>query len=240
MSAVPRLHVDHPLSEGQTVPLSQGQAHYLGNVLRLGPGAEVTLFNGRDGEWRSRIVEIGKRGGLVLAEARLRAQVMPPDLWLVFAPIRKARLEMLVEKAVELGVARLVPVLTERTNAERVRPEKMAAHALEAAEQCGALFVPPVAPPARLGAVLDAWPEGRDLWVCDEALAGAGPEKSAGEPGPGAVLIGPEGGLTPAERERLSALPFARRIALGPRILRAETAAMAALVLWQSLRGDWR
>ncbi|MCC5975118.1 MAG: 16S rRNA (uracil(1498)-N(3))-methyltransferase [Rubellimicrobium sp.] len=240
MSAVPRLHVDHPLSEGQTVPLSQGQVHYLGNVLRLGAGAEVTLFNGHDGEWRARIAELAKRGGLLLAEVRLRAQVMPPDLWLVFAPIRKARLEVLVEKAVELGVARLVPVLTERTNAERVRPEKMEAHALEAAEQCGALFVPPVAPPARLGAVLDAWPEGRDLWFCDEALAGSGNVEPPREAGPGAVLIGPEGGFSSAERDQLAALPFARRIALGPRILRAETAALAALVLWQSLRGDWR
>jgi 16S rRNA (uracil1498-N3)-methyltransferase len=244
MSAIPRLFVDHPLGEGQTVPLSQAQVHYLAHVLRLAPGADLRLFNGRDGEWAAAIEALGKRGGAALAGRQSAPQVMPPDLWLVFAPLRKARMEFVVEKAVELGVARLVPVQTERTNAERLRQDRMQAHAIEAAEQCGAVFVPPVEGIARLGAMLERWPEGRDLWFCDEALAGDSadddPLPAGSAVGPGAVLIGPEGGFTAAERDRLRALPFARPIRLGPRILRAETAALAALVLWPSRRGDWR
>jgi 16S rRNA (uracil1498-N3)-methyltransferase len=240
MPPKPRLFVDHPLSEGQTVPLTDGQAHYLGNVMRLSGGAVVALFNGRDGEWDGAIAALGKRGGMVTPVAQTRPQVMPPDLWLLFAPVKKARTDFIVEKAVELGVGRIMPVQTDFTNAERLRPDKMRAHAMEAAEQCGAVFVPPVDDTARLTAVLDRWPDGRDLWFCDETLAAG--EQGAGRgtgSGAGAVLIGPEGGFSPMERARLRALPFARPIRLGPRILRADTAAVAALVLWQTARGDW-
>lgn len=241
MPPKPRLYVDHPLSEGQTVPLGDGQAHYLGNVMRLAVGAQVALFNGRDGEWDGAIAALGKRGGAVMAQVQVRPQVMPPDLWLLFAPVKKARTDFIVEKAVELGAARIMPVRTDRTNAERLRTDKMQAHAMEAAEQCGAVFVPPVDEVVPLAALLDRWPAGRDLWFCDEALASdpADTEDMTASIGPGAVLIGPEGGFSPAERDRLRALPFARRVRLGPRILRADTAAVLALVLWQTARGDW-
>ena len=166
-------------------------------------------------------------------------QVSPPDLWLVFAPLKKARLDMLVEKAVELGVARLLPVLTDRTNAERLRPDKMAAHVIEAAEQCGATHVPALAEPVKLAGLLDRWDTGRALVWCDEGLARAGGGGPL-PPAPAAILIGPEGGFSPPERTRLAALPFAHPVRLGPRILRAETAALAALVLWQQAQGDWQ
>lgn len=233
-----RLYVDQPLGPGQQVALSQDQAHYLGNVMRLGPGEAVALFNGRDGEWRGRIGAVGKRGMALACEAETAPQRMPPDLWLLFAPVKKARTDVIVEKAVELGAARIVPVQTDFTNAERLRPDKARAHAIEAAEQCGATFVPEVAEVAPLARVLAGWLEGRLLWWADESLpAGAAPEPA---PAPAAILIGPEGGFSPAERARLAALPFVRRMSLGPRILRAETAALAALVLWQASHGDWR
>lgn len=241
MASKVRLYVDHPLGPGQTVPLDQAQAHYLFGVMRLGVGAMVSVFNGRDGEWDASVSQAGKRGGLLSAMAQTLPLVMPPDLWLCFAPLKKARTDFVVEKAVELGVARIVPVLTDFTNAERLRGDKVRAHVIEAAEQCGATFVPDVAEPVKLSKLLDQWPIGRQIMFCDEALRShrsARPRDLVGS-GPWAVLIGPEGGFSPAERDRLQGLDFAHPVSLGPRILRADTAAVAALTLWQSTLGDW-
>jgi 16S rRNA (uracil1498-N3)-methyltransferase len=233
------------LGPGQTVPLSQGQSHYLGNVLRLCPGATVRLFNGRDGEWGARLVEVGRKGAVALAEAQEAPQGTPPDLWLLFAPVKKAQTDFIVEKAVELGAARIVPVVTDFTNAERVRADRLQTIAAEAAEQCGATWVPVVGEAGRLSRLLEEWSPARRILWANEGLAGsaAGPElagaMAGAVPGPWAVLTGPEGGFSPPERARLSALPFVTPIRLGPRILRAETAALATLVLWQAACGDW-
>lgn len=236
-----RLHVEHPLSQGQTVPLTRDQANYLVAVMRLGPGDEVALFNGRDGEWRARLVEGNKRGGVLAVEKPTAPQMNPPDLWLLFAPIKKARTDFIVEKAAEMGAARILPVQTEHTNSERIRQDRLQAHAVEAAEQCGGTYVPPVAELRRLSDVLDDWPEDRRLIFADEALVGARAALTAApEAGKWAILIGPEGGFSEAERARLSRLPFVTPVSLGPRILRADTAAVAALALWQSTLGDWR
>ena len=233
-----RLYVEHPLGEGQSVPLSREQAHYLFGVMRLSEGDAVALFNGRDGEWAARVADAGKRGGTLRCDTRMRPQGAPPDLWLLFAPIKKARTDFIVEKAVEMGVARICPVQTEFTNAERVRRDRLQAHAVEAAEQCGATWVPEVADLDRLDRVLATWPSERRLMFCDESEAGSG----AGLPdtrGPWAVLIGPEGGFSDIERSRLAAFEGAHAVSLGPRILRADTAAVAALTLWQAALGDW-
>ncbi|HVG48176.1 MAG TPA: 16S rRNA (uracil(1498)-N(3))-methyltransferase [Rubellimicrobium sp.] len=235
-----RLHLDHPLAEGQPVPLGPDQAHYLFGVMRLGVGERLSVFNGRDGEWDAEVAEAGKRAGRLIAVARTRAQEMPPDLWLLFAPIKKARTDFIVEKAAEMGCRRILPVQTEFTQAERVKADRLRAHAVEAAEQCGGVFVPEVAEMARLWDVLAAWDQSRTLWFCDETLAGGVAAAPASEAGPGAVLIGPEGGFSEGERARLRALPYARSIRLGPRILRADTAAVAAMTLWQANCGDWR
>ncbi len=235
-----RLFVDQPLNEGQGVPLTREQAHYLFGVMRLAIGAEVALFNGRDGEWRAPVVEAGKRGGVLRCDTQTAIQTMPPDLWLVFAPVKKARTDFIVEKAVELGAARIVPVSTDFSNAERLRQDKQEAHAIEAAEQCGAVHVPEVAPLRRLDQVLADWPDGRQILFCDESRVGEPSGTLSGlSPGPWAVLIGPEGGFSDRERARLHAFPGATAISLGPRILRAETAAVAALTLWQAALGDW-
>ncbi|MFZ1467391.1 MAG: 16S rRNA (uracil(1498)-N(3))-methyltransferase [Paracoccaceae bacterium] len=234
-----RLHLDQPLGPGQAVALTEGQANYLFAVMRLAVGAGVLVFNGSDGEWLAEVVQATKRRGVLVARHQTAPQVMPPDLWLLFAPVRKERNAFIVEKAVELGVARLVPVTTRYTNAERLRSDKARAHAVEAAEQCGATYVPPVAEVQPLDRALADWPAGRHLFWADESLAGSG-GWAAANPGPAAILIGPEGGFSDDEKTRLRALPFVRPMALGPRILRAETAAVAALVLWQSRYGDWQ
>ena len=235
-----RLYVDHALQAGQTVDLSREQGNYLFNVMRQALGDEVALFNGRDGEWRARVTEAGKRGGTLTCEAQTAPLMPPPDLWLLFAPIKKARTDFIVEKAVEMGAARIIPVQTDFTNAERIRQDRLQAHAVEAAEQCGGTFVPEVADLQRLDRMLADWPEGRGLIFADEALAGA--EASLAEApkrDSWAILIGPEGGFSEAERARLRGLPFVTPIALGPRILRADTAAVAALALFQARLGDW-
>ncbi|WP_094020459.1 16S rRNA (uracil(1498)-N(3))-methyltransferase [Maliponia aquimaris] len=234
-----RLLVEQPLGPEQQVTLSREQAHYLFGVMRLTEGAEVALFNGRDGEWRARVDEAGKRGGMLACVEQTAPLVLPPDLWLLFAPIKKARTDFIVEKAVEMGARRILPVSTEFTNSERIRQDRLQAHAVEAAEQCGATYVPEVAELARLDRLLADWPDGRHLMFCDEGRAGQ-PVPLPDIPGPWAILIGPEGGFSEAERSRLHALPFAHPVALGPRILRADTAAVAALTLWQSMLGDWR
>ena len=246
-----RLYVDQPLGAGQTVDLSREQGNYLFNVMRLGPGDAVALFNGRDGEWRAVVAAAGKRGGQLLCEVQTAPLLAPPDLWLLFAPIKKARTDFIVEKAVEMGVARIIPVQTDFTNAERTRQDRFQAHAVEAAEQCGATLVPPVEELRKLDTVLAHWPEGRRLILCDEAEAGRSAvlpsldatTGDAARPGEGAalaLLVGPEGGFSPSERARLRALPFVTILPLGPRILRADTAAVAALALVQATLGDWR
>ncbi len=233
-----RLYVDAPLGQGQTVPLNRDQAHYLFGVMRLSVGGAVLLFNGRCGEWRAEISQAGKRGGELTCVAQTAPLRMPPDVWLLFAPIKKARTDFIVEKAAEMGAARIVPVMTEFTNAGRVQRDRLQAHAVEAAEQCGGTYVPQVTEAQKLGRLLDQWDPARRILFCDEALAGDPSELPAGA-GPWAILIGPEGGFSEAERKRLRGLDFAHPVALGPRILRADTAAVAAMTLWQRALGDW-
>lgn len=235
-----RLFVEHPLGPGQPVPLSADQAHYLFGVMRLGVGATVLLFNGRVGEWRADVAEAGKRGGILVCSALTKPLQMPPDLWLLFAPIKKARTDFIVEKAVEMGVARILPVQTQHTHADRIRQDKLQAHAMEAAEQCGATVVPQVAELVALERVLAGWDARRRILWCDEALAGAGAAMAGMVRGePWAILIGPEGGFSTREQERLRGMDCVVPISLGPRILRADTAAVAALSLWQAALGDW-
>lgn len=237
-----RLFVDQPLGAGQVIALNEGQAHYLFAVMRLGVGAAVLLFDGQNGEWRAEVVEAGKRKGVLVCVDQTAPLQMPPDLWLLFAPIKKARTDFIVEKATELGVARVMPVQTRFTNADRLRIDKLRAHAIEAAEQCGGTFVPQVDDVMPLGKVLTDWPADRRILWCNEHLAGqpsAFSEVADDAPGPWAVLIGPEGGFSADEQARLVAMPQVVQGSLGPRILRADTAAVAALTLWQAKLGDW-
>ena len=235
-----RLYVDHSLGEGQSVPLTRDQAHYLSGVMRRKAGDGVLVFNGRDGEFLARITTLSKRDGALACERQTRPLQMPPDLWLLFAPIKKTRTDFIVEKAAELGVARIVPIRTEFTNTTRIRLDRLQAHAVEAAEQCGGTFVPEVAPLQPLASVLANWPDTRRLMFCDEHLAG---RKTGLEEGPAkqpwAIAVGPEGGFSDGERARFQAMPGAVSVSLGPRILRADTAAVAALTYWQSRLGDW-
>ncbi len=233
-----RLYVDHPLGQGQSLPVSRDQAHYLFGVMRLTVGATIKVFDGRSGEWLAEVEKTGKRGGDLRIVENTSPLRMPPDLWLIFAPIKKARTDFIVEKAVELGVSRILPVQTEFTNAGRIQRDRLQAHAVEAAEQCGATYVPIVEEMVRLEQLLTHWDPERRLLFCDEALAGAAsqmPEDKA----PWSVLIGPEGGFSAGEREKLGTLEFTHPVSLGPRILRADTAAVAALTLWQRDLGDW-
>jgi 16S rRNA (uracil1498-N3)-methyltransferase len=249
-----RLFVTEPLAEGAAVEPSPDQARYLLAVMRLGPGDPLLLFNGRDGEWRARVAAASKRGCTLAVEARTRPQAPTPDLELVVALVKRARIETIVEKAAELGCRRVRLALTRRTNADHTNVARLQAIATEAAEQTGRLDVPEVAAPARLEALLDGWDEERRLMFCDEAgddpdaeWGGRGGRaapalealRSAGG-GPWAVLIGPEGGFDPAERARLRSMPGVLAVTLGPRILRADTAAISALTLWQAALGDWR
>lgn len=239
MASKVRLYVDHPLGEGQTVPLTREQAHYLFGVMRLDTGAVLSLINSRDGEWDAQIAQAGKKGGILQCQTQTRPLQAPPDLWLLFAPIRKERTAFIVEKAVEMGTARILPVQTAYTqSANRIRQDKLQAHAIEASEQCGGTFVPPVDDLVKLDRLLADWPADRQLMFCDELLIGD-PVGLPDMPGPWAILIGPEGGFSTAEREKLRALRFAHPVSLGPRILRADTAAVAALTLWQQALGDW-
>ncbi|MEO0372923.1 MAG: 16S rRNA (uracil(1498)-N(3))-methyltransferase [Pseudomonadota bacterium] len=235
-----RLYVDQALGEGQSIPLTREQAHYLFGVMRLGVGDSLLVFDGRHGEWRAEVQETGKRGGVLVADEQTAPQRDPPDLWLMFAPIKKARTDFIVEKAAEMGAARIMPVQTDFTNSERVRQDRLQAHAVEAAEQCGGTYVPDVSELRKLEDVLDIWPERRRLMFCDESLAGRSSDLAASLAGPWAILVGPEGGFSDRERARLAALGVAHPVSLGPRILRADTAAVAALTLWQLAFGDWR
>ena len=237
-----RLYVEAPLADGARVVPDEGQTHYLLHVMRAQVGDRVSLFNGKDGEWLARLAEKTKRTCALLCERRVAEQGEVPDLWLAFAPIKKTPADYVVQKATELGVRALIPVFTRRTIASRVNLERMRANAVEAAEQSGRLSVPEIRAPLSLDALLSQWPKERRLMFCDEA-GDARPiaEVLAQEKdGPFAVITGPEGGFDPAERELLRAQPFVLPVTLGARILRADTAALAALAVWQSAKGDWR
>jgi 16S rRNA (uracil1498-N3)-methyltransferase len=238
----PRLYVGAGLAEGAAVELAAAQAHYLRSVLRLGRGAAVAAFNAADGEWLCRMAEIGKDRVELTVERLVRPAAPEPDLWLVFAPIRRARLDWLVEKATELGAGALLPVWTARTQIDRLNLERLRAHAVEAAEQSERLSVPELRPPEPLHRVLATWPAERRLIVCDESGAGEpiGEALVRSSWGLAGVLIGPEGGFDQTELDALSKLSFVTRVGLGPRVLRAETAGLAALAVFQAITGDWR
>jgi 16S rRNA (uracil1498-N3)-methyltransferase len=236
-----RLHVEAPLGAGLRVTLDEGQSHYLLHVMRAKNGDRVSLFNGRDGEWSAHIAGVSKRSCVLNCDRLVAHQSEVPDLWLCFAPIKKTPADYLVQKATELGVRVLQAVSTRRTIVGRVNLERMRANAVEAAEQSGRMSVPEIRAPLSLDKLLDSWPRNRRLIFCDEsgeaqpmarALAN---EKDQ----PFALLTGPEGGFERAERNALLAHAFVVPVSLGPRILRADTAALAALAIWQSVRGDW-
>lgn len=243
----PRLFVADDIGAGGTVALTAAQAHYLRNVMRLSPGDPVVLFNGRDGEWDARIAGLGRGAGTVSPESLRRPQAAEPDIWLLFAPIKRGPMDFLVQKAVELGVSCLWPVLTQHTDVGRFNTARALSTAMEAAEQCDRLTLPEVREPARLDGVLSGWPATRLLLVCAES----GPVRPIAEvleelkqggavpPAGTAVLTGPEGGFATSELDALGNLPFVKAVGLGPRVLRAETAALAALACWQSVLGDW-
>ncbi len=237
-----RLRVMSDLGEGVAIALSREQSNYLLNVLRLSDGAAIHVFNGRDGEWRAHLVRNGRRDVALEIERQTRPQTGGPDLHYLFAPLKRSRLDYMVQKATEMGAARLVPVLTRHTVAERVNLDRMRANVIEAAEQCGILRVPEVAEPLTLPRLLGDWEAGRRLIFCDEAAPIQDPVRALqGVPaGPLAVLIGPEGGFAADERTMLNGLPYVVRLALGPRIMRADTAAVAALALVNAVLGDWR
>ena len=234
-----RLYVTAPLSAGAQFPADEGQAHYLLHVMRAKAGARVSLFNGRDGEWLAEIAQAGKRGVMLSCLKRTAPQTEGSDLWLLFAPIKKTPSDYLVQKATELGVSRLQPVFTRRTIVTRVNAERLLANAIEAAEQSGRLSVPQIGAPQDLDKALAAWPKDRPLYFCDEG-GDARPLAEVAKLGAAAILTGPEGGFDPKERAMLRALPFVLPVTLGPRILRADTAALAALSIWQAKAGDWK
>lgn len=236
-ASTPRLFIDMPLTAGAVSVVDGAAAHYLLNVMRLKVGDPILLFDNRTGEWLAVIADAAKRSLTLRIERQTKAIEQVPDLWLCFAPVKKARLDWIIEKATELGVARLQPVITERTIVERVKRERLEAQIVEACEQCGRTALPTLAEPVKLDRLLKEWPAERALLFADEA--GGAPFTTIDAPAPAAILTGPEGGFTTRERELLIASAAVRRIALGPRILRAETAAIAATALWMARHGDW-
>lgn len=235
-----RLHVPQPLAPDASVLPTLDQSRYLTQVMRLKIGDSLLVFNGVDGEWRCVIAEVLKKGVVLRAEEPVRPQSSGPDVELLISVVKKSALEFAVEKAVELGVRRIRLVVTHRTQTQHVRMDRLDAIAIEAAEQTGRVEVPLVDEPVKLAEMLDGWEDGRRLMFCDETGGEpAGPALQAAGGGPWAVLIGPEGGFSPEERDRLRALPFTTAVSLGPRVLRADTAAIAALTLWQAAVGDW-
>lgn len=235
--SLPRLFLRHRLDEGVGVELDAAQANYLGNVMRLGLGSELLVFDGGTGEWLARVVETTKRRMSLTVERRTREPEAIPDVWLAFAPVKRAQTDWLVEKATELGAAKLLPVITQRTIAERVKLERLEAIAIEAAEQCGRTRLPEIVRPATLKSLLAERDVRRRLYFADEAGGRAVAE--AFEPGPALILIGPEGGFTDEERSQVRAAANAAPVSLGPRILRAETAALGALAAYMAIAGDW-
>lgn len=240
MAEAPRLFVEDELALSDPVIFDPAQTNYLTRVMRLRTGDGVRLFNGRDGEWHAQLEVDGRRARAVLRR-HTRAQYVPPQLCLVFAPLKKTRTDFLIEKATELGATELAPIMTAFTQTQRVKEERLRALVIEAAEQTERLDVPDIAPVQSLSNLLAGWPEARTLFYCDErgAARAMADELVAVGPGPAGVLVGPEGGFSETERQQLRALPFVRPVTLGPRILRAETAAVAALSVWQSGVGDW-
>ncbi len=235
-----RLHVEADLAAGAEVPLDPAQAHYLRNVMRRAPGDAVRLFNGRHGEWQATIAALGKGKGAAAVSEQTRPQAPEPDLWLLAAPIKRTAIDFVAAKATELGVSAIQPVFTRRTAVARVNVERMRANMIEASEQCERLSVPEARAAARLDKVLDAWPRGRRLLFCDETRVGrpiaeALAAERAKMPEPWAILIGPEGGFVPEELERIRAVPAVVPVSLGARLLRADTAALAALAVWQAV-----
>lgn len=236
-----RLFIDQPLSAGVLIQPASEQSHYLTGVMRKGVGDTLLLFNGRDGEWRGEITEAGKRACVVTALERTREQALTPDLELIIALVKRNRLETIIEKAAELGCRRVRLAITRYTQADHARVDRLTAIATEASEQTGRLDVPEVTAPQPFNQILNDWPKGRRLMFCDEG-GDVRPALEALPPGdqPWSILIGPEGGFSPDERAVLRGLDFVTPVGLGPRILRADTAAIAALTLWQAARGDWR
>jgi 16S rRNA (uracil1498-N3)-methyltransferase len=235
LSTTPRLYVAGALAAGVAVTLEGGQAHYLGSVMRRQPGDWVRLFNGRDGEWAAQVTDVAKRTLSLRLVRQTLPQEVPADLWLCAAPLKKGRIDWLAEKACELGVARLLLVTTQRTVVDKVNLDRLQAHMIEAAEQCGRTGVPDVVAPVPLNRLLREWPAGRALIFADEN--GGAPFATAKAPAPAAILIGPEGGFTPAERAAIRDCPATVPVGLGPRILRADTAAVAAIAIWQAVQG---
>jgi 16S rRNA (uracil1498-N3)-methyltransferase len=238
-----RLFMDAPLSVGAEIAVDDAQAHYLLHVMRARAGDRLRLFNGRDGEWRARIAEAGRRSCKLVCEVETEPQSQVPDLWLAFAPIKKTPADYVAQKATELGVRVLQPVLTRRTVVRRVNAERLRANAIEAGEQSGRLSVPEIRPAVDLEALLYNWPQERRLLFCDES--GGAPIADAliearGESSAWSVLTGPEGGFAPEERAFIRKHAFVLSVSLGPRIVRADTAALAALAIWQAICGDWR
>lgn len=236
-ASLPRLYVEETLTQDLDLTLDGKAANYLGAVLRLGEGQQVKLFDDRTGEWLAEVVEAGKKRVTLRIARKLREREPVPDLWLLFAPIKRGRIDWIAEKASELGVARLVPVLTRRTIVDRVNKERLLAHMIEAAEQCERTALPQIDEPQKLAHLLKNWPSERTLLFADEM--GGDAMAAAIAPGPAAILIGPEGGFTAEERELIRAVLQARPVSLGPRILRADTAAVAAISLWMAAAGDW-
>lgn len=237
--STPRLFVDSPLSPGGQVRVDGGQAHYLLSVMRMKAGDPVKLFDDATGEWLAVAGAVGKRDLTLEVTEHLRPREPVPDLWLCAAPIKKGRIDLVAEKASELGIARLFPVLTRRTVIDRLNGDRLRAHMIEAAEQCDRTALPELAEPVKLDALLRDWPAERALFFADETGGTPAAAAMAAHKGPAAILIGPEGGFDAAEREAIRALPQAIGISLGPRILRAETAAIAAVSLWMAAAGDW-
>jgi len=236
--SLPRLYVATALSAGVQVELDAGQANYLGNVMRLKQGHQLLVFDGSSGEWLAEVAVSTKKRMTVAVVQQARPQEITPDLWLAFAPVKKGRVDWLVEKAVELGVARLVPVITQRTIVDKINLDRMRAHIIEAAEQCGRTALADIDEPVKLGAFLRDRDAERALYFADES--GGAPAAEAFKTGSGLILTGPEGGFTADEASAIRASPGTTAISLGPRILRAETAALAAVAAWMSAAGDWR
>tara|TARA_B100001769_G_scaffold47829_1_gene34220 strand:+ start:262 stop:978 length:717 start_codon:yes stop_codon:yes gene_type:complete len=234
-----RLFVDHTLGEAQSVPLNKDQAHYIFSVMRKSIGETILIFDGNNGEWEASIEEISKKSGVLLCIKQTKPQIMPPDLWLFFSPLKKVRTDFIVEKATELGVAKIIPVQTEHTNADRVNLSRLSAHAIEAAEQCGGTYIPKIEELQKINEVLENFPLDRRLLFCDEKLQASEVNLENLKKGKWAILVGPEGGFSEIERNYLKGLKFTFSISLGPRILRAETAAVTAISLWQNYLGDW-